>query len=142
MTSSQKPQTSSVSPEGLSLGFCAPGDATGGRRYRDGACRQFGVGREVNPTFKTVGSAARFFLARYRRCTQIGPYAVITVETRPSAFETRVFWGEEGGQVESFGVLFSPAKGAETAHARMCAQVRDAFAVKSNSLPRGLPPAA
>lgn len=93
----------------------------------------------MSPTFKTIGSAARFVLARHRRCTQIGPYAVITVETRPSAFETRVFWGEEGVQVELFGVLFSPAlKEAETAHARMCAQVRGGFAVRSN----GLPPAA
>jgi hypothetical protein len=97
----------------------------------------------VSPTFKTIGSAARFFLARHRHCTQIGPYAVITVETRPSAFATRVFWGEEGGQVESFGALFTPAiKRAETAHAQMCARVRGGFAVRSNGLPRGLPPVA
>ena len=97
----------------------------------------------MSPTLKTIGGVARFFITRHRRCTQLGPYAVITVEARPLIYETRAFWGEEGPQVEAFEVLRTVSRrGAETAHAQMCARVRSGVAAGTRGIPRRLPPAA
>ncbi|HEY5052537.1 MAG TPA: hypothetical protein VII45_03925 [Solirubrobacterales bacterium] len=92
---------------------------------------------------KTIGSAARFFVMRYRRQTSIGPYVVTTAEVRPAAYETSVTWGEGGPQIESFGSGFSFDEGnAAAAHEEVCGAVEVDVGLQRASISDGLPPAA
>ena len=70
---------------------------------------------------RTIGEATRFFLTRHWVRTRIGPYVVSTTEVRPSAYETRVTWGEEGPEVERFGSgLALDRERAEEIHEELC----------------------
>ena len=73
---------------------------------------------------KTIGEAARFFLARHWERTRIGPYIVTTTEVRPSAYETSVTWGQGGPEVEQFGFgLALELAGALVNHEATCERV-------------------
>jgi hypothetical protein len=90
---------------------------------------------------KTIGEATRFFLTRHWVRTRIGPYVVTSVEVRPSAYETSVTWGEEGAEVECFGVaLVFDLLDAKSRHEQICARVEAQAGLIRASAPR--PPAA
>lgn len=73
---------------------------------------------------KTIGEAARFFLTRHWVRTRIGPYVVTTTEVRPGAYETSVCWGEDGPEVEQFGLgLAFELSEAKANHEAICNRV-------------------
>lgn len=90
---------------------------------------------------RTIGTAARFFLARDWERSWVGPYLIVTAEARPGAYETTVTWGEGGPQVERFGsgLAFGPRAASED-HEELCGRIERE--VGARRLPVPPPPAA
>lgn len=80
---------------------------------------------------RTIGSAVRFYLTRYWRRTDIGPYVVITEEDRKGAYRTTVSWRENGPEIKAFGSAraFDVAR-AQEGHEELCQRVEGETGLK------------
>lgn len=91
---------------------------------------------------RTIGSAVRFYLTRYCRRTEIGPYVVITEEDRKGAYLTTVSWRESGPEIKAFGSARAFAVGrAAEGHEELCQRVEGETGLKRVELNWPLPAA-